>query len=425
MTTTEVFAESSDGALIGRSNTYLSARAGTDIIDTITGGTADFQTGQSLASSIYRCKIAYLSFDVSGLPAGDNIDSVVLNVRGSEANTTNSPVLEVREYDFGTTVESGDFIPGADFGNYTLLATYDTSGGWSTAGYNTFTESGTAFRDAVAAARAGTGILRVAVASDRFRLGTSPGSSGTVREDPRGYSSEQALTTSDPKLVIGHSAGATDLVVQDATHAHTADGPTLTQTHELTVQDAGHGHSSDAVALTQVHELAVADATHGHSADNVVLGADADLIVQDATHGHTADNLDLTQTHELVVADSTHGHSADALALTQVHELVVADASHAHAVDNLDLTQLHVLVVADALHGHSADSLALTQLHVLVVADALHAHSADEPVLTIPGQLGSATGSVSGRGSASGSVSGRGSATGTVTRVGSADGQVR
>lgn len=106
-------------------------------------------------------------------------------------------------------------------------------------------------------------------------------------------------------------SGAVDLIVQDATHGHTADGVSLTQQHQLAVQDAAHAHSADNLALTQQHQLVVADATHGHTADNLTLSTDGMLTVAESTHAHTAENLALTQQHQLVVADSLHAHSAD------------------------------------------------------------------------------------------------------------------
>lgn len=203
MTTTTVFAEANDGRLFGRSSTsYANARNGTDFIDGPgAGGTQDFETGQSLVSGTWRCKLAFLSFDTSSIPDTDTIDSVTLYVRGSEANTTNNPVIQVRAYDWGTTIEAADFRTGDQFAALDLLATFDTAGGWSTVGYNTFSENGTAFRSAINK----TGFTRIVCSTDRFAAGTAPGSGD--REDPRGWSSEATGTTSDPKLVIEHSAG--------------------------------------------------------------------------------------------------------------------------------------------------------------------------------------------------------------------------
>ena len=89
---------------------------------------------------------------------------------------------------------------------------------------------------------------------------------------------------------------ATDLIVQDATHAHTADNLTLTTsgTVSLTIADAAHAHTADIPTLTLGYvDLTIADALHGHSADSLTLTVDGsvDLAIDDALHGHSADNL--------------------------------------------------------------------------------------------------------------------------------------
>ena len=167
----------------------------------------------------------------------------------------------------------------------------------------------------------------------------------------------------------GAGGGAVNLVIQDATHGHTADSLALTQQHQLAVQDASHAHTADNLVLTQAHQLAVADATHAHAADNVTLSTELTLSIADALHGHSVDNITLVQQHVLVVDDATHGHSADNVVLATGTNLAVADASHAHTVDNLVLTQQHVLVVADAFHQHSADNVVLGGLPVAEVEE--------------------------------------------------------
>lgn len=161
-----------------------------------------------------------------------------------------------------------------------------------------------------------------------------------------------------PRRVYFDFGGATNLVISDALHAHTADNLTLTQQHVLTVADASHAHLADNLTLTQTHVLAIADALHAHAVDNVVLSVEGTLAVADALHAHSADNLALTQAHALAVADALHAHAADNLTLTVGGTtLEIADALHAHAADSLALTQLHILVVSDALHAHLADTL--------------------------------------------------------------------
>lgn len=168
----------------------------------------------------------------------------------------------------------------------------------------------------------------------------------------------------DDELPYFFTAGATNLVIADATHAHAADNLTLTQQHVLVVADASHAHLADNLTLTQAHVLAIADALHAHAADNVVLSVEGTLTIADALHAHTADSPALTQSHVLTVADALHAHLADNLTL-------VAGGT--------------TLEIADALHAHLADAPALTQLHILTVSDALHAHLADTLTLSVPG----------------------------------------
>lgn len=205
-------------------------------------------------------------------------------------------------------------------------------------------------------------------------------------------------------------ASGTALVVQDATHAHTAENVALTQHQVLAVANATSAHTAANVALTQHQVLTVADATHGHTAANVTLiqhqvltvassthGHTAEavtltqhqvLAVDGATHGHTAANVGLTQHQVLAVDGAVHGHSATNLSLAQVVTLVVADATHGHTAESVTLVQHHVLAVADATHGHSAESVTLVQHHVLVVASSTHGHSADNVTLGVAGVLG-------------------------------------
>lgn len=109
----------------------------------------------------------------------------------------------------------------------------------------------------------------------------------------------------------------------------------------LVIQDASHAHSADNLALTLDTTLAIADAAHAHAADNVTLSISSgtDLVVQDADHAHTADNLALTLDTTLAVQDATHAHTAENLELTVTgsSDLTIQDATHAHSADNVDL----------------------------------------------------------------------------------------
>lgn len=140
-------------------------------------------------------------------------------------------------------------------------------------------------------------------------------------------------------IEVDDAPSVADLVIQGATHAHTADSLALTQDHSLTIADASHGQASDVLALTQTHVLAVQDATHAHAADSPTLAQVHALAIQDATHSHAADNATLEAgATDLVIQDASHAHSADNLVLAQTHVLAVADATHAHSAANVTLS---------------------------------------------------------------------------------------
>ncbi len=140
---------------------------------------------------------------------------------------------------------------------------------------------------------------------------------------------------------------ATDLTIQDATHAHTADSLTVTTSTDLTVQDATHAHAADNLTLTTTGavDLTIADATHGHSADSPTLTLGyVDLVIDDALHGHTADNLTLSVSGsvDLLIANALHAHFADTPTPSPGYiDLTIADALHAHTADNITLGGLY------------------------------------------------------------------------------------
>lgn len=116
---------------------------------------------------------------------------------------------------------------------------------------------------------------------------------------------------------ISHAAGAVPSATSTISDAAAWAGHTLaleevaTATN-LVVEDAAHAHAADSVALVQQHELAVADATHLHTTDAIGLTLSTAVTVSDARHAHTADAVAFTQESSLTVADVLHGHTADA-----------------------------------------------------------------------------------------------------------------
>ena len=95
-------------------------------------------------------------------------------------------------------------------------------------------------------------------------------------------------------LIIGEiemmEAVATPLAVNDSTHAHPIDQPSVVLILAiLTANDSTHAHSPDQPSLLAIYELTVADSTHAHTTDTFLLI----VIIEpaDSTHAHSADAI--------------------------------------------------------------------------------------------------------------------------------------
>lgn len=236
MTITTVYS-TNDGYLRGRSTTYSLARAGTDIQD---GGTDFVFVGQRINAGEYQVYENFFNFDTSSLPDTDSVTDVDFMVYGSADQSTVDFIAEAREYDYGSgtpAVADGDFIPGANLGSYTLLATWDST--TYTSGYNTFTENGSAFRSAINK----TGNTRLMIASDRLRNNIT---STTVERALFVSSIGGGGTSTDPKLVITHSAD----VLSGALEASAATAAAVTATHTALASAAASATAAAAVSAT-------------------------------------------------------------------------------------------------------------------------------------------------------------------------------
>lgn len=183
--------------------------------------------------------------------------------------------------------------------------------------------------------------------------------------------------------LIPSEGGVITLIVQDATHSHSVDAPSLTQAHVLTLADSLHGHSVESPILSQAYALTLAAAAHAHNADHVELSQAHSLNVAESAHSHSVDNIALTQAYVLALADSTHAHSSEAPTLSTGLSLSPADTAHGQSSESPALIQAHILNLSDATHGHSADTVSMGQGYTLTVADTAHGHSVEAPTVTV------------------------------------------
>jgi hypothetical protein len=141
--------------------------------------------------TIYQADIA---FDTTGLPENEAIESATIAAWLVSGPGTTDFTIEVRQHDWGTTVDAEDWLKGSDLDSKPLLASLPTTS--LVAGYNEF-----AAEDALVAAISPTGVLRAVVCSDHHRLGTAPTGDETATfnsADAGGSQVKLVVVTSTP-----------------------------------------------------------------------------------------------------------------------------------------------------------------------------------------------------------------------------------
>jgi hypothetical protein len=144
--------------------------------------------------TIYQADIA---FDTTGLPEHEAIESATIAAWLVSGPATTDFTIEVRQHDWGTTVDAEDWIKGSDLGSKPLLASLPTAA--LVAGYNEFASA-----DALVAAISPTGVLRAVVCSDRHRLDIPPTGDETATfnsGDAAGSQVKLTVVTSTPAFI--------------------------------------------------------------------------------------------------------------------------------------------------------------------------------------------------------------------------------
>ncbi|MEV0618536.1 hypothetical protein AB0I81_34775 [Nonomuraea sp. NPDC050404] len=194
-TVTTVFSDASDGQISSTSPTYATARTGASLSANTSGTT--MSVGQSLVGD-YQCFEAFISFDTSAIADSDQISLIVLDLYLLNDTSATDFTVEAREYNWGATLTTADWVAGASLGGLILMASINTSGIGGAGAYKAFT-SDPAF---LVATGLKTGVVHLMLCSSRLRLGNAP--SGA--EDVSFRTAEQSGTTQDPKLTLTHQA---------------------------------------------------------------------------------------------------------------------------------------------------------------------------------------------------------------------------
>lgn len=197
-TVTTVFADASDGYLSSSDSAYATARAGAALAATT--GATDLQVDQFSNGSTRFIRVSYVSFDTSAISDSDVVSSVALDLWLTTDSSTTDFTVEARDYDWGATLTTTDWVAGASVSGLPLSASLATSGIGSTGAYKTFT-SDPSFTSVT---NIKTGIVHLLLHSSRFRNGDAPANG--VTEGVNFQEADNTGTTQDPKLTITHAA---------------------------------------------------------------------------------------------------------------------------------------------------------------------------------------------------------------------------
>jgi hypothetical protein len=201
MTTTTIFGDAVDDYVSNYSATYATARDGAGSFEPLNSAALDMFLGQVHGGGVYYCLEVFLGFDTSGIPDIDVVSAAVLSMYGLNDNDTGDVNnVTVRTYDWGSSVDTGDFRTAAQLNALTSVATA-AFGTFTASGYIDFISTGS-----MPAAINITGFTRFVLHGNRHAAGTAP--SNDTEEYWALYSSDNTGTTNDPKLVVTHAAAA-------------------------------------------------------------------------------------------------------------------------------------------------------------------------------------------------------------------------
>ena len=182
-----------DGYVSGNNGMYSTARDGSNLGTANNGTSAN--CGQLFITPTYYCNELFIAFDTSSLLSTDTINSLVFSMVLNSASWNQTiHVQEIYARDWGTAVETTDWIAGGSLGGLTLVGTLDTTGIVAETRYNFTSQVG-----AIGSIVKG-GVSRYAVACNLLRLGTIPTNGNLL-----GWYLADAGTPKDPQLFVNYS----------------------------------------------------------------------------------------------------------------------------------------------------------------------------------------------------------------------------
>jgi hypothetical protein len=158
--------------------TYAAARAGTrtkrmyDFLGNWGAVSGQMERDRIGGAYYWSCYQSGLRFDLSGLDPSWEITAVSLTAFAKHVGADKGQLVEVRLYDYGSSYNTGDFIPGASLGSYTLMASADVTA--LTQGTTEAFTCEAALLALVADPSSRPETLRLVLSSSLQRLGTAP-----------------------------------------------------------------------------------------------------------------------------------------------------------------------------------------------------------------------------------------------------------
>lgn len=193
MTTTIVFGDAADASVTFASASYATALAGGGTSSILNSTTLPFGQGFDTPAfpGVYSVVQAFVSFTFSAPAATERVVASYVRCYVTASYSLGIPrILDWAEYDWGASVDTGDFRPQSVIGS---LTSYARVANVQNYGANVY--AGT---DALNTRIASGGPLRLVGASDRARAAITP----TSDERNEIYSADASGTTGDPALVF-------------------------------------------------------------------------------------------------------------------------------------------------------------------------------------------------------------------------------
>jgi hypothetical protein len=199
MATLTVYAGTADSSVRSDASNWTDARAGTGTATLTVRDTGNDMTVGITNADSDQIQQGFLGFDTSAIGQTNSVISATLALY-LMATKTGSWNVEARAKDWSATVDTADWVAGADWTGNALLATLTSYGFLS---YATFTSTAN-FAGAVN--RGGT--TRLALCSETIASATNPAAIQSLQF----RTADQSGTTNDPKLTVEYQFAGTAIM---------------------------------------------------------------------------------------------------------------------------------------------------------------------------------------------------------------------